>query len=679
MKNETIINPLQKTIDATNKLYMGFIALLIVIFIVTLGLYINNPSSFTTKLGGTIFLTLFAGIVIFSLLRFYNNISDIGKDTYYNLGNIALGGITSIGLFAGILGLLGAFSSGAGITLLIIFTLVVAFALYPVKLSDTMTSSELNYKHIYIALGTTVVIGIFAGILGYLGAFSSVFPDDSSSLLLNYFVLFSFILLFLFSFIKINEMTNIKRAFTLPPLLKQFEDDRLKYTIGLFLYIAAIVILYIWNPWNIMTTYGGPTIFLLLFISVILIGMIAIFNFYFNNPDKLATYRDSPSLTMMFQSIYVLVGVFFSGLILYWFLHVLGTFNQDSTTANDVGRVILNSILLVGALAIIYKIANTGGFLERNPIFRFIVNTLFYIPCLLVGLVDTLNTMFTGLDKPGSKTSKGDLFFLIMTITIISLYLLFKFIIIPMVTQYYYTQGGKQLINQPLPINELTNVATYQQLNDTDKFNYQYAMSFWVYIDALPPNTNSSYLKLTPILSYGENPCVKYEANTNTLTITVKQDIDANVNTDIKTSEPNKDLTPEEIETWNTLQKKSNDIKTTPIASELDKDGHRIIYKNTDWLLQKWNNIILNYNGGTLDVFINGELLKSAIEVVPYMKYDMLVVGADNGVTGNIANLMYFKKPLDVMSIYFLYNSFKDKIPPSLDTNDKQLVNISPK
>ena len=248
-----------------------------------------------------------------------------------------------------------------------------------------------------------------------------------------------------------------------------------------------------------------------------------------------------------------------------------------------------------------------------------------------------------------------------------------------MVTQYYYTQGGKQLINQPLPINELTNVATYQQLNDTDKFNYQYAMSFWVYIDALPPNTNSSYLKLTPILSYGENPCVKYEANTNTLTITVKQDIDANVNTDIKTSEPNKDLTPEEIETWNTLQKKSNDIKTTPIASELDKDGHRIIYKNTDWLLQKWNNIILNYNGGTLDVFINGELLKSAIEVVPYMKYDMLVVGADNGVTGNIANLMYFKKPLDVMSIYFLYNSFKDKIPPSLDTNDKQLVNISPK
>jgi len=48
-------------------------------------------------------------------------------------------------------------------------------------------------------------------------------------------------------------------------------------------------------------------------------------------------------------------------------------------------------------------------------------------------------------------------------------------------------------------------------------------MSFWCYLDSFPPSTNSSYLKVVPILSYGENPCVKYSSKDNTLYITVKQ------------------------------------------------------------------------------------------------------------------------------------------------------------
>ena len=84
------------------------------------------------------------------------------------------------------------------------------------------------------------------------------------------------------------------------------------------------------------------------------------------------------------------------------------------------------------------------------------------------------------------------------------------------------------------------------------------------------------------------------------------------------------------------------------------------------------NNVIINYSGGILDIFINGELVKSDIGVVPYYTLDNLTTGKDGGVNGGICNVVYFKRPLTALNVYILYNMIKNKQPPV--TNDSNIT-----
>jgi hypothetical protein len=93
-------------------------------------------------------------------------------------------------------------------------------------------------------------------------------------------------------------------------------------------------------------------------------------------------------------------------------------------------------------------------------------------------------------------------------------------------------------------------------------------------------------------------------------------------------------------------------------------------------MLQKWNNIIINYNGGILDIFLNGELVKSNIGVVPYYKLDNLTIGENGGIEGGICNVVYFRTPLTTNNVYYLYNMVKNRTPPILnDASTTIMVN----
>jgi len=124
------------------------------------------------------------------------------------------------------------------------------------------------------------------------------------------------------------------------------------------------------------------------------------------------------------------------------------------------------------------------------------------------------------------------------------------------------------------------------------------------------------------------------------------------------------------------MEQKDLDKKSYNKLLEFDDNGNRIIYTNKNVLLQKWNNIIIQFNGGTLDIFLNGELVKSSIEVIPYMKLDALNIGSDRGVNGGICNVVYYKKPLSITNIYYIYNNVKNKNPPIVNNSNNTIISL---
>jgi len=331
------------------------------------------------------------------------------------------------------------------------------------------------------------------------------------------------------------------------------------------------------------------------------------------------------------RALLFLFGLVISGLLIFWIVNGI----QNASGTSGMTSFILNSIIVLLVLAFIYRtmiVKLPQGNSKKNAFFEMIINLIFYIPCLFSGVFD--KGFNFGKTEYDSSTSGS----IVMLVIAILLYVVY--FCTPYLFNLIYLQGGKLLVNKSVDTNTKYSLGTYQELNGSDTFDYQYAISSWIFIDSATPNTNSSYSKYTSLLNFGGKPNVLYNGSTNSLMITMQQ----------------KDL------------KKTTKNKLT----DFDEDGNRIIFIKHNVLLQKWNNIIINYSGGVLDIFLNGELVKSSIGVVPYYTLDNLTIGEDNGIKGGICNVVYFNRALTGTNIYILYNMLKNRTLPV--TNDSNVT-----
>lgn len=553
------------------------------------------------------------------------------------------------------------------------------------------------------------VSGIFnvSGIFKGSGIFKDNPPENNVSALINFLIIF----IFIFAAIKIYKsyVKNDETKFYSSKLKEAFEE-RTKYTAIIVALVMGVSTLYFVNPFGIMTNYGGPIIFLTLFTGLIMLAMILIYQNVLDNPNKATTTEPNDFIpSFMKKLLYFIAASGISFGFIYWILLLTGIFDFETTSTRSWTSLLFNLVLLIIILGVLFRLLNVSEFIENHHFIRLIVNTIFYIPCLFSYVFYYISNKFSGVIGKGRTGSTITMSFKDFTMTPPKPFeikmLLFSLSLYGILFSAYYAnkyfesqylkQGGTILINNPVETDKLTNVTTFQLLSDDNKFNYQYALSFWFYLDAFPPSTNSSYSKLVSLLSYGGNPAIKYSSANNTLYITVKntganatESSDNATESNDNATESNdidiEDINNENISEYKKHKKDMSDkkniaesiekVKLMTFGKELDSDGSQIIYKHPDVLLQKWNHVLINYSGGTLDVFYNGKLVKTAIEVVPYIKNDMLTVGTENGVSGNIANLSYFNEPLDVMAINILYEEMKNKSVPSIPHNDQKLI-----
>jgi hypothetical protein len=342
---------------------------------------------------------------------------------------------------------------------------------------------------------------------------------------------------------------------------------------------------------------------------------------------------NSTNYTLYKNGLLCVLGLVVSGLFIYSIAN--GVENLSGKTS--IVSFVLSLLLITVILALVIKTINVDlpyGNHKKNAFFDLVFNSILYIPCIFSNLFDWIGKMAVG---EYNATNASSIMMLFLVIGLIIAY--FK---TPSLFNLVNTQGGNQLVNKPVNADVEHNLGSYEDLNGSDRHDYLYAISFWLYLDAAPPNTNPNYNKFTSVLNFGNKPNVLYNAKQNTLMITMHQK-------DLKNITKNK-------------------------LTDFDSEGNRIIYMNKNVLLQKWNNIIINYNGGTMDVFLNGELVKSSIEVVPYYTIDKLTIGENDGIKGGISNVVYFKNVLTTSNIYYLYNTVKNRSPPVLNESNETIM-----
>ena len=400
--------------------------------------------------------------------------------------------------------------------------------------------------------------------------------------------------------LKMTETINNKQA-------------SIAYVAIILFYIVSMILKT--NPYDIVS--NNKTIVIILgSIAVVLASLLAlkILNYI--------TFEDAKMFEILKYSLITITILIVALALIYGIFYAIQNINSDSS---NFILVFVNILIVLVLAAFIIKFFNLDKKMQSqqpggDPSWiGLIKKIILFIPCSIINLVEYFKEQYQITPK------------VVWQLLGIEVLLILGRFVIPYLYDKIMNSKGTQLVKQPEHINKEVFLANFEDLNyykskNADKddtkdemFNYHYTISSWIYIDSFPPNTNISYTRDTSILNVGNKPNILFNVERNELIIKMKE-----------TSEK------EAI-----VLRKKNLLK-----------------------YQKWNHIVVVYNGGTLDVFINNELISTHSNVIPVKQYDIVSYGTDDGISGGICNVKYFNENLSRSEINWLYNTVKNRDPP---------------
>ena len=244
-----------------------------------------------------------------------------------------------------------------------------------------------------------------------------------------------------------------------------------------------------------------------------------------------------------------------------------------------------------------------------------------YLPCLLIQFSTYISQQF-GLVKDTNT----------IILLVIEFILILLRLVIPYIWKLYQKKTlpqGNVLVENPISLHYLTNIGNFISEKDTSGIslidnpitNYNYALSFWLWIIPQSSSVNTAYFKPTNLI---------------------------NINNLIKVN-----FNKHKIEFWAST---THDWDSASRGFGTKEKVHLVkVYTLTKIKYQKWNNIIINYSGGTLDIFINTSLVSSTPNIVPLNDFNGATTGEPIGIYGGIKNIVYYKNILKTKEINTIY------------------------
>ena len=295
---------------------------------------------------------------------------------------------------------------------------------------------------------------------------------------------------------------------------------------------------------------------------------------------------------------------------------------------------------------------------------RLIWLCIIYIPCLFLGLLTTSQGAVGDTTRP---------IWIILAIEIILVAILFGG---PYLLNYIGASNS-QIIAAPVPLRPKHDTGLTTQSpqififhntaldrSDDDKAancapeekkRYNYSVSGWFWLNN---NVNATDHDLE-IFNFGGVPTLTYNPSTTEFKVSCKT-------VSLSTGLPDASA--------NIVYNSRFNYSNTKGLQDTDKIKFDILNDSrttdTQIPIQKWNYFVINYDGKSMDVFLNNVLVAKSDFFVPDI-ISQTITSGDNGPTansqglsGNICNVVFQKEPLTLEQIRWTYSMLKSEDPP---------------